>query len=276
MATISYDKECKKNSDCKSNVCEMIYEDGEPKGRYCLENTEEKYTKKCRFNKDCKSGKCAKIFNTEGHLIAKRCERAKPIDKDTSYNSLFNSKSSGNKQYGAVQSSAIDQKIEMELGEEGPLSKIILLIFNIIADTFCLAIYNYRISGDPDGDEYEDQGILYKIFFIVFEVITKSFLEKINSGLIWGAIQARHEDKSTGKCAAGAKGLDMWYFRTFVTILFPPFGVFMARGILGFPLMLGTGLLTMMGYFPGLIYAFAVINQSPIDFEEITHLNKLN
>ena len=45
MATRSYDKECKKNSDCKSNVCEMIYENGEPKGRYCLENTEEKYTK---------------------------------------------------------------------------------------------------------------------------------------------------------------------------------------------------------------------------------------
>ena len=30
-----------KNKDCSSNVCEMIYDNGRPKGRFCLENTSE-------------------------------------------------------------------------------------------------------------------------------------------------------------------------------------------------------------------------------------------
>ena len=32
MATISYDKKCNKNKDCKSNVCEMIYQNSKPVG----------------------------------------------------------------------------------------------------------------------------------------------------------------------------------------------------------------------------------------------------
>ena len=31
MESINYDKPCNKSSDCKSNVCELIYENGKPK-----------------------------------------------------------------------------------------------------------------------------------------------------------------------------------------------------------------------------------------------------
>ena len=59
-----------------------------------------------------------------------------------------------------------------------------------------------------------------------------------------------------------AKGFDLWYIRSLLTILFPPFGVFMAKGLKGMKQLIICSILTMCFYFPGLIYAISVINSS--------------
>ena len=89
-----------------------------------------------------------------------------------------------------------------------------------------------------------------------------------DQGLIWGGIQHKTYDKGKKQCKPNARGIDMWYIRTIITILFPPLGVFMAKGINGFVYILGSCFLTMMFYFPGLIYSFAVINASKSEIEE--------
>lgn len=262
MTTITYDKPCDKNKDCKSNVCELIYDNGRPMGRFCLENTSEKYTKRCKFPKDCKSGNCVKIFDSNGHFVTKRCEKAAKLDTDTTYNAMFgNSGGRGKKSYGLVQSSAIDQKIVMDLGEEGPVAKIIMLVLNVVFDVFSIVVYDFKKC--PEDDE---QGIMYIIWRSIFRIIFHKALKNYGTGVFWGSIQQKYEEN--GKCVNESRGFDMWYIRTFITILFPPFGVFLAKGFNGFPFIFGCCFLTLLGYFPGLIYAFALINSSELEAAE--------
>ena len=90
MTTISYNQKCNKNKDCASNVCEMLYNQGVPQGRYCLESSGTRYTKSCNFPKDCLSGICSKIYDSNGHFVTKRCVRAPKRDLDTPFNNLAN------------------------------------------------------------------------------------------------------------------------------------------------------------------------------------------
>ena len=53
-----------------------------------------------------------------------------------------------------------------------------------------------------------------------------------------------------------------FYFRYFMTILFPPAGVFMAKGVSGLMYFLICCFLTLMLYFPGLIYALIIMRGS--------------
>ena len=110
----------------------------------------------------------------------------------------------------------------------------------------------------------------------------QSFTDKYNSDNLilstgfWGGIQSRYYDERQNKCKAHSKGFDMWYVRTIITILFPPMGVFMAKGLFGMPQILLSCVLTMLLYFPGLIYSFAVISSSKIDIEQTIGLKKNN
>jgi uncharacterized membrane protein YqaE (UPF0057 family) len=53
------------------------------------------------------------------------------------------------------------------------------------------------------------------------------------------------------------------YFRYFMTIMIPPMGVFLARGITAWYNIIICAFLCMIYYFPGLIYAFIVIHNAP-------------
>ena len=53
----------------------MIYENGVPKGRFCLNNTG-RYTKSCRVPRDCLSGICSKIYDENGRFVTKKCVKA--------------------------------------------------------------------------------------------------------------------------------------------------------------------------------------------------------
>ena len=104
MATPGLSEPCRKNKDCSSNVCEMMYENNKPIGRFCI-NSESKYTIKCNVNKDCKSGNCKEIFDKNGKFLVKKCVKAPKIDDESAFNTLFG-KERTNK-YGAVNSNTI-------------------------------------------------------------------------------------------------------------------------------------------------------------------------
>ena len=300
MESIDYSKTCNSNKDCDSNVCELIYEGSKPKGRYCLTNTDNKYTIECSSQKDCNSGQCEKIYDNTGRYITSRCIKAPKIDKDTAFNSIFGSDRSN--EYGAVNSHAIALKV----GDRGPITEIIFKVFSIIANLFNILIINFNVCGDnnrqakkngcKDGEswnfikkchkrkykgdcsmfrETQNNGILYSITYSIINGIYGGIMKNQNNSLLfWDGIQAKHIDKCTGKCKSTAGGLDLWYIRTILTILFPPLGVFLAKGFSGMKQIIICSGLTLCFYAPGLIYAFAVINNAEPEIDELYKMGK--
>jgi uncharacterized membrane protein YqaE (UPF0057 family) len=53
------------------------------------------------------------------------------------------------------------------------------------------------------------------------------------------------------------------YFRYFITIMIPPMGIFLSRGITACVNIIICAFLCMINYYPGLIYAFIVIQTAP-------------
>lgn len=255
---MSYGLKCNRNRDCRSNVCEMIYDQGVPQGRYCLNNNSGRYTKTCNFPKDCISGQCVKIYDDNGHFVTKRCVKAPKRDLDTPFNNLFGKERSN--QYGILN----DNASQLEFGERGPITEIIVKVISVIGDLFSIIVYDFKKC----SHDLNNQGIMYSILMRFIGAVFYGLLSDYDQGLIWGGIQHRNYDKDKKQCKPHAKGIDMWYIRTIITILFPPLGVFMAKGLNGFVYILISCFTTMMFYFPGLIYSFAVINSSSAEIEE--------
>ena len=87
----------------------------------------------------------------------------------------------------------------------------------------------------------------------------------MGGGKAGGLISAFNMNRLTddsGKCTNDSRPIDMFYFRTLITIMFPPLGVFMAKGFTGIQYILLSCLLTSLFYFPGLIYSLSVISSS--------------
>lgn len=258
---------CQNNKDCPSNVCKMIYRNGQPVGRRCLNGSGSKYTKNCRFPKDCQSGVCEKIYDSTGKFVAKKCVKAKKIDRDNSMDKILGKTSSYEKggEYGVLN----DHTIEIEMGEKGPMSKIIIKVISIAFDLFSIIVYNFR----KKSYNLKEQGIMYSILATislnVFYTITGH--DWLTGGLISGlnkAILLEEGDGYDEKCKGEgdprgiSRPIDMWYVRTIITIIFPPLGVLMAKGFTGFSYILISCLLTSLFYFPGLIYSLAVVSAS--------------
>ena len=298
MESINYNKSCNSNKDCESNVCELVYENNKPKGRFCLTNTNNKYTKVCKTNKDCMSGKCTRIYDNDNNFLTRKCEKAPRINKDTPFNSIFG-QADNSKQYSLLN----NDTIAIQAGERGPITEIIIKLFSIIGNLFNIVVFNTDACGDKhrinesqcnQGDtnacnrmkdtcnvmtETENQGLLYSIWYTVFNSLFGKVMGSTKHGLIWGNIQKKHYDETTGKCdksGGSARGFDLWYIRIILTILFPPFGVFMAKGFKGMKQILICCILTACFYFPGLIYAFAVINSSNNELSELKEVKELN
>ncbi len=251
---------CQKNSDCSSNICKMIYRNGEPIGRKCLMGSGARYTKSCRFPKDCQSGICEPIYDAAGRLVAKRCAKAKKLNRDNGFDKLLNKDSGYEKdgKYGVISNHAIKSGLQQQ-GRAGPITEAIIKIISIVFDLFSLIVYDFRVK----PYNHSEQGIMYGLFASITLAIFSMFDSMgigIPGGLISGIASAYNKD---GKCDAKAsRPIDMWYIRTIITILFPPLGVLMAKGFTGFTYILTSCLLTALFYFPGLVYSLAIISTS--------------
>lgn len=250
--------ECQRNSDCDSNVCKMIYRNGEPIGRRCLMGSGGRYTKDCRFPKDCQSGVCEPIYDASGKMVAKKCAKAAKINRDNSFDKLLNKESGyeADGKYGVMSNHAIQSGLQSQ-GRAGPITNAIVKIISLVFDIFSMIVYDFRVP----AYNHTDQGILYGLLASISLSIFSIFdTFGLNSGLISGIASSYNID---GKCdAEQSRPIDMWYVRTIITIIFPPLGVLMAKGFTGFGYILLSCLLTAMFYFPGLIYSLAIISTS--------------
>lgn len=261
MVSLDFGKKCKKNSDCNSNICSMKYENGEPVGRHCLEGDGKRYTKDCEFPRDCVSNQCVKIYDDNNKFIGKKCLKGERKKKDSALDNLFG-KTPPSK-YGVNNEEYMNNKIE-QMGHAGPVTEIIMIVFNILGDIFSVLIYDFREC----SHDYENQALIYGLFMGIATTVFKILLGPYAGGLFWGGIQSKYYDKKNKKCKANSKSFDMWYVRTIITILFPPLGVFMAKGLNGMGDIVMTSILTTLFYFPGLIYAFAVMSISKPNIHE--------
>jgi len=261
MTSLEYGKKCKKNSDCASNICSMKYREGEPQGRFCLEGDGNKYTKECEFPRDCVSNKCVKIYNDQNKFIGKKCLKGKRQVKDSALDNLFGKTPPS--RYGVNNEEYMNNKMA-SMGHAGPVTEIIVIVFNILGDLFSVLIYNFREC----SHDYERQGLIYGLFMAIATSVFNALMGPYDEGIFWGGLQKKYYDKENNKCKANSNSFDMWYVRTIITILFPPMGVFMAKGLYGMGDIVMTCILTTIFYFPGLIYAFAVMSTSKASIKE--------
>ena len=128
---------CRKNKDCPSNVCEMIYENNKPKGRFCI-GSDNRYTIKCNVNKDCKSNICEKIYDEKGNFLVKKCVKAPKIDDDSAYNTLFGKERSN--KYGNINGNAL----KLISDDGGPITEIIIKVIDLIFNIFNIIVFNFN------------------------------------------------------------------------------------------------------------------------------------
>lgn len=233
---VNYGDKCKVDSDCATNVCETVYDQNQnPKGRFCLD-TSSKAGRICQSNSDCESGECNKIYDENSHFIEKRCTPAGEIKSD---DTMFFKDSKT--PYGLINDQYRDKLFNKKVGgmggmTPGPLAKFISYLAEAVV-TFLKSIVI----------------LLYEIWKLVFTLVSSLLLSKVKGDMIFGLMTRKH---SNGYCAG------LWFIRSIITILLPPFGVFLARGINGIKYIIICSVFTAAFYFPGLIYAFIVMGNS--------------
>lgn len=240
---LAHGEPCKIDSDCPSGVCEMTYDNfGNPEGRKCLEKNSQ-FGKICRKNTDCASGKCKEIFNSDGQLEEpplgpRRCEVAnfKPVEKKWPYD-----QKEYQPDYKQVNPDMIGKVLSD--GNLGSIGEFIIQVTEKVMEIISLFIKT-----------------AIQMFIDVLKSIMSLFLGGRSGngpfgGIFFGLIHSKGKS-GNGKC------LKLYWFRMIITILFPPLGIFFTKGFAGFGKVILCSILTMFFYFPGLIYAFIVMNNS--------------
>jgi uncharacterized membrane protein YqaE (UPF0057 family) len=122
------------------------------------------------------------------------------------------------------------------LSGTGPIGQgMVYFIEKILIDQIFKGIYNQFID------------ILEQSFTYVQNTFFSDF-----KGFLAGKLKQKR-----GAC------FEYTFFRYFMTLMLPPMGIFLARGISGWYNILLCGLLCFVKYFPGLIYALIVIQNAP-------------
>ena len=230
---VQYGDKCKVDSDCPTNVCETVYDQNQnPKGRFCLD-TASKSGRLCQSNNDCESGECKSFYDDNSHFIEKRCTAAGELEpNDTLFFKDTETK------YGLINDAHRNKIFGNGSGgmKAGPLAKFITYLAEAIVSFFKMIVL-----------------LLFGIWKLIFSLISGALLSKLKGDLVFGIMTRKNKN---GYCTS------FWLLRTIFTILLPPFGVFLARGINGIKYIIICSLFTCAFYFPGLIYAFIVITNS--------------
>ena len=117
----------------------------------------------------------------------------------------------------------------------GPLGGIMLYFIDEIVLKTLGTIYNFFLDILMDGINWT-QGIFFSDF----------------KGFLAGKLKQKK-----GSC------FEYTFFRYFITIMLPPLGIFLSRGLSSWYNIILCGLLCFFKYIPGLIYAIVVMHNAP-------------
>lgn len=250
MDQVIYSKPCKEDSDCQSNVCEQIHDDNNvPQGRFCVSEKSE-YGRVCNSGLDCESGNCIAIKNENDQIIGRRCE---PFDSSNQNKNEDIENSFLMQNVDLNENAVLNDQYRQKLFNDSNAGYIARFMVFVVEKIIYIvkAIVN----------------ALWGFFIGVITFIGNLFLGKIKGGLIFGLISNKY--RQTGTC------FSMWLPRTIVAILLPPFGVYLSRGLRGIKYVLICCVLTCFFYFPGLIYAMIVMNNSNIAKGEEEYMRRI-
>jgi len=241
---VNYGNPCDKDTNCPSKICEMTYINGTPDKRRCVLQ-QIKYGKKCDYNKDCDSNRCVRVLDNKGHSKGKRCRIIngqhipdKDWDTDDENDPAF---TKSDKWKAAKDQEFILSNTQKRIAFEGrgPITEIIVLCMEIV-------IYILR----------EIVKFLYSIWKLILFIVSFPFSYVFDKG--WDGWSSKNRDKN-GKCIRGSYTFRATTMVKIITFAFPPFGVFLDRGLFGIGHIMFTSLLSAIFYFPGLVYALMII-----------------
>ena len=129
-----------------------------------------------------------------------------------------------------------EDKKKRIISGSGPLAQfIIFFLQNILYEKILKGLYNQFISVMDDA----------------FTFVQNTFFSDFK-GLLAGKLKP-----NKGIC------FEYTFFRYFMTLMLPPMGIFLSRGISGWYNIIICGLLCFIKYFPGLVYALIVMQSAP-------------
>jgi uncharacterized membrane protein YqaE (UPF0057 family) len=129
-----------------------------------------------------------------------------------------------------------EDKKKRIISGSGPLAQfIIFFLQNILYEKILKGLYNQFISVMDDA----------------FTFVQNTFFSDFK-GLLAGKLKP-----NKGIC------FEYTFFRYFMTLMLPPMGIFLSRGISGWYNIIICGLLCFIKYFPGLVYALIIMQSAP-------------
>jgi uncharacterized membrane protein YqaE (UPF0057 family) len=246
MSSVNYGENCKKDSDCVSGICEYT---GNLNERKCIQTPEKQYGEKCFYNADCTSNRCVSTFDENGKYIDKKCL---VIDGQASIDDIPD-RAIGSANVFSDTEQTPEERAETERGlgiltmsqkkrefqNRGPLVDIIVLMVE-----FVIVILRDIFGGFLMA--------IFKFWLAFWSLLFSAFNWKIVT-----AFGDRY--KTNGKCNNDAYTISNKNMYRFITILFPPLGVFFLKGLRGFGQVIITFMLTCLFYVPGLSYGLGLI-----------------
>ena len=256
---LEFGGECQSDSDCPSGLCEDKYGTDKGKdvleGKFCVKQ-ELKLSEECTYDSDCTSGRCKTVYKNN-----------MPVSRNFV---VFDSQpeiQNSNRNFGDMNEEDLPEFAKSKEWKAARNEKIILSDSEkakklqgrgIIADIIII-LMEMVILGIKTGFM-----LLFKGWSLIFYVVSfiPSLILKIK---ILGFLDKyRCQDKT--KCDLGrcdpkkTFAIKAKLIRQFMVILFPPYGVFISKGAMAIKEILITCVLTIMFYFPGMMYAMKVIN----------------
>lgn len=135
------------------------------------------------------------------------------------------------------------------INERGPIGKIVAKLIDVTLESIKM---------------------IFKFFWFTITLPTINFIWDVLFSEFHGIFAGKEKD---GECYNSS------IFRYIITILMPPMGVFMAKGLNGWPSIAISIILTLFHMFPGIIYAFVIIYDSRYadryQKRELEHIEKL-
>lgn len=251
---VNYGQPCNKDDDCSSKICEMTFVDGLEDKRKCVLQ-EIQHGETCNYNRECDSNRCVMVFDGADKPLGKKClvinGQHIPNRRDWETDDEYSNSRSAKWNAGANQEillSNTQKRIAFE--GHGILTDIIVLAMEIV-------VYFFK----------EIIKLLISIWKLILYLVSWPFESIYSSG--WDGfskIYMKRNEKGDlihpYQCKDKSLTIRPITLIRFITVLFPPLGVFLDRGANGFGHILITSILTAIFYFPGMIYAMMLINDT--------------